>query len=65
MELFNSLYSRRMMIRLIGIKFSDLISGGMQIDLFNDSIELVNLNRAIDGIKNRFGTKAVMKAISL
>lgn len=65
LELFQQLYSRRMMIRLIGIKFSDLISGGMQIDLFNDSIEQVNLSRALDSIKNRFGSNMVMKAISL
>lgn len=65
LELFQQLYSRRMMIRLIGIKFSDLISGGMQIDLFNDSIEQVNLSRALDSIKNRFGSSMVMKAISL
>lgn len=65
LELFNVLYSRRMMIRLIGIKFSDLVGGGMQINLFNDSIEQVNLSRALDGIKNRFGAKSVLKAISL
>lgn len=65
LELFTALYSRRMMIRLIGIKFSDLISGGMQIDLFNDSLEQVNLSRALDSIKNRFGVKSVQKAISL
>src|ERR1051325_2755329 len=37
LELFQKLYSRRMLIRLIGVKFSNLVSGSYQIDLFSDT----------------------------
>lgn len=65
MELFKKLYSRRMLIRLVGVKFSDLVSGGHQIDLFSDPLKDVNLLKALDSIKNRFGTDKVMRAVSL
>jgi DNA polymerase IV len=61
LELFKKLYSRRMMIRLIGVKFSDLIYGSEQIDLFSDTIRDVNLNSAMDSIRNRFGFDKVQK----
>lgn len=65
MELFKKLYTRRMLIRLVGVKFSDLVTGGHQIDLFSDPVKDVNLMRALDSIKNRFGIDAVMRATSL
>jgi DNA polymerase-4 len=65
MELFHQLYSRRMLIRLIGVKFSDLITGSYQADLFADSVKDIHLSAAMDNIRNRFGEKAVMRAISL
>lgn len=63
MELFHKLYSRRMLIRLIGVKFSDIIGGSYQIDLFNDVERDISLYKALDGIRNRFGTDKVMRAI--
>ncbi len=65
MDLFNKLYSRRMLIRLIGVKFSELVGGNYQIDLFNDAVTDINLSTAMDKIKMRFGINAVKKAISL
>lgn len=65
LELFRTLYSRRMLIRLIGVKFSDLISGSYQADLFEDSVKDLHLSAAMDNIRNRFGEKSVMRAISL
>ncbi|WEK21798.1 MAG: DNA polymerase IV [Candidatus Pedobacter colombiensis] len=65
MELFHQLYSRRMLIRLIGVKFSELITGSYQADLFADSVKDIHLSAAMDNIRNRFGEKAVMRAISL
>lgn len=65
MELFKKLYTKRMLIRLIGVKFSDLVTGGHQIDLFSDPVKDVNLLRALDSIKNRFGSDKVMRAVSL
>ncbi len=63
LDLFKRLYSRRMLIRMLGVKFTDLVTGNYQIDLFNDAVKDINLNRALDGIKNRFGAKAVTRAI--
>jgi DNA polymerase-4 len=65
MDLFQKLYSRRMLIRLIGVKFSELISGNYQIDLFNDAAKDVSLSAAMDKIRARFGTDAVKRAITL
>lgn len=63
LSLFKKLYSRRMLIRLIGIKFSGLIHGCYQTDLFNDSIEDMNLMQAMDKIRKRYGSEFLMKAI--
>src|SRR5690606_18262304 len=60
LELFNKLYSRRMLIRLVGIKLSNLVAGSHQVDLFNDGIKDLNLGRAMDYIRTRFGTDKIM-----
>ena len=62
-ELFNSLYTRRQLIRLIGIRFTDLIPGTYQINLFNDTQEMIKLYQAIDSIKKQYGEKYVVRAI--
>jgi len=62
MQLFGKLYSRRMLIRLIGVKFSDLVAGTYQIDLFNDLQEELMLMQAMDGIRIRFGRDKIMRA---
>ncbi len=60
--LFNQLYSRRLLIRLVGVRFSDLVPGGSQIDLFEDTRKTVGLYQAMDRIRNRFGSRSVMRA---
>lgn len=62
-ELFNTLYTRRQLIRLIGIRFTDLIAGTYQINLFNDTQEMIKLYQAIDSIKKQYGEKYVVRAI--
>jgi DNA polymerase IV len=61
-ELFHKAYKRRMLIRLIGLKFSHLVQGTRQLNLFEDTPEMVNLYIAIDKLRNRYGRKAVMRA---
>ncbi len=61
-ELFEKLYSRRMRIRLIGIRFTGLVRGCLQINLFEDTQEMVALYQAMDRIKNRFGYDKVGRA---
>ena len=61
-ELFNNLYSRRQLIRLVGVRFSDLIPGTYQINLFTDTQEELRLYQAIDSIKKQYGEKFVIHA---
>jgi DNA polymerase-4 len=62
-ELFNRLYTRRMLIRLIGVRFSNLIGGNQQLDMFDDKPEIIDLYQAMDNIRLRFGDKAVRRAV--
>lgn len=64
-SLFNKLYQRRMLIRLIGVKFSHLVNGVQQINMFDDLPETISLYQAMDRIRNRFGTKAITHASTL
>ena len=63
LELFERLYKRRMLIRLIGVRFSHLVGGSQQLDLFEDTPEQTSLYQAMDNIRLRFGSKAVMRAV--
>ena len=65
LELFRVLYSRRLLVRLIGIRFSHLVSGNYQINLFEDTEEALNLYAAMDNIRKRFGDKSVLRASGL
>jgi DNA polymerase-4 len=60
-ELFDKVYDRRMRLRLIGIRFSGLVHGTYQIDLFEDTTEMISLYQAIDKMKNRYGFDAVLR----
>ncbi len=64
-ELFARLYSRRLLIRLIGIRFSGLAGGHYQMNLFEDSEEIIKLYQAMDHIRNRFGDRSIMRAEGL
>ncbi len=64
-ELFEKLYDRRLLIRLLGVRFTDLITGGHQINLFEDTEEMIRLYQAIDKVKHRFGESAVMRAAGM
>jgi len=61
--LFRRLYKRRMLIRLIGVRFSHLVGGSQQLDLFDDKPELAGLYQAMDHIRARFGNDAVQRAV--
>ncbi len=61
-SLFEQLYDRRQRLRLVGLRFSHLISGGYQINLFEDTQKQLRLYEAIDKVKFRFGADAVMSA---
>jgi len=61
-ELFNKLYNRRMRIRLVGLSFMGLVRGTYQINMFEDTVELLALYQALDKMKNRYGFDAVGRA---
>ena len=64
-ELFAKLYDRRMLVRLIGVRFSHLVQGSQQINLFEDTEEAVRLYQAMDAMRARYGDEAIKRAISL
>ncbi len=64
-ELFDKLYNRRLLIRLTGVRFSHLVGGGYQINLFEDSEEMIRLYQAMDTMRRRFGDNAVQRAAGL
>ncbi|HRX28022.1 MAG TPA: DNA polymerase IV [Saprospiraceae bacterium] len=64
-ELFDQLYNKRLLIRLVGVNFSDLVSGNYQMNLFEDTQKVVNLYQAMDKIRHRYGSRSVMRASTL
>jgi len=64
-ELFDRLYQRRMLIRLIGVRFSSLITGTPQLNMFEDSTEMINLYQALDRIRDKYGRKIVRRGVSM
>ena len=61
-DIFSHLYNRRMLVRLVGVRFSSLVGGSQQLDLFNDDAEMTSLYGAIDGIRKKFGENSILKA---
>ena len=64
-ELFDRLYNRRMLIRLLGVRFTHLVQGTQQLNLFEDTPEMVSLYMTIDRLKRRFGKRAVVRAVNV
>ncbi len=62
-ELFKKLYSRRMRIRLIGVRISHMVQGVQQLNLFEDTPEMINLYLAMDYIRKRYGRSSVKRAV--
>lgn len=65
LELFDQLYERRVLARLVGVRYSHLLSGTYQMDLFEDTAEMINLYQAMDRIRNRYGQNAVRRVATM
>lgn len=65
LELFDALYDKRLLVRLIGVRCSDLAGGNYQINLFEDSQKTVGLYQAMDKIRHQFGGRSIMRANTL
>ncbi|MDA8605992.1 DNA polymerase IV [Flavobacteriales bacterium] len=63
--LFEQLYNRRVQVRLVGVRYSHLVEGGCQMDLFDDVDERLELYRALDRIRNQYGDRSVVNAAGL
>lgn len=64
-ELFDKLYQKRMLIRMIGVKFSHLIRGNYQYDLFQDRAEQLQLYLAMDKMRKRYGKDSIQRAVGM
>lgn len=61
-ELFRKLYTRRMLIRLLGVKFTRLVQGTQQLSLFEDTRRVVHLYQTMDRIRNLYGKRSIGRA---
>jgi hypothetical protein len=61
-ELFDRVYQRRMLIRLVGVRLSGLVRGVQQLNLFEDTSEMVHLYLAVDKLRKRYGSDSVKRA---
>jgi DNA polymerase IV len=64
-EIFTKLYDRRLLIRLLGIRFTRLVPGNYQIKLYEDTQEMISLYQSIDSIKKRYGEQFLMRAVGV
>ncbi|TKG95341.1 DNA polymerase IV [Puteibacter caeruleilacunae] len=65
LDLFDRMYDRRVLIRLIGVRFSHLVGGTYQMRLFEDSEKMIKLYQAMDKMRNRYGQDAVKRAVGM
>ena len=65
LELFEKIYNRRLLVRLIGVRFSHLVNGGYQINLFDDTEERINLYQAMDKMRDKFGDRILISAAGM
>jgi len=63
-DLFTKSYQKGRPVRLLGVRFSQMIPITTQMSLFENNVEKLNLYKAVDEIKDRFGAKLVSKAVT-
>lgn len=64
-ELFAKLYKRRVLIRLVGVRFTKLIRGTPQLNLFEDTPKMIDLYTSLDDIRKKYGEGIIKKGNSL
>jgi DNA polymerase-4 len=60
-ELFDKLYQKRMLIRLIGVRFSHLIQGSYQYNLFEDCSQQLLLYQAMDKLRKKYDDQSIIQ----
>ena len=51
-----------MLIRLIGVRVSGLVRGVHQLNMFEDTPEMISLYMTMDTLRGRFGRSAIRRA---
>lgn len=64
-DLFRKSYQAGRPVRLLGVRLSQFIPFTVQMSLFDNNVEKLNLYKAVDEIKNQFGSKLVAKASAM
>lgn len=64
-ELFTQQYQKGRPVRLLGVRFSDLLEGNQQTSLFDNTVKESDLLKKLDHIRKRYGTRAVVRASTL
>lgn len=64
-DLFTKLYDRRLLVRLLGVRFTHLVPGNHQISLFDESNEQIRLYQELDRLNFRYGRYLIMRASGL
>ena len=62
LEMFDRFYNKRLLVRLIGVRYSHLAEGNYQIHLFEDTEQTIRLYQAMDKIRDKHGDRKVMRA---
>jgi DNA polymerase IV len=65
LELFESAYNRRLLVRLLGVRLSHFIHGGHQISLLDDTESQIKLYSYIDKIKIKYGSDSIRPASAM
>lgn len=65
MGLFEKLHNRRLLVRLVGVRMSELVHGNYQMRLFDEGSRLATLYQSMDEIRNRFGERAILRAVGM
>ncbi|MEQ9403996.1 MAG: DNA polymerase IV [Cyclobacteriaceae bacterium] len=64
-ELFDKLFDKRLLVRLVGVRFSSIVHGNYQINLFEDTGEIINLYQAMDAMRQKHGDRMIVRAKAL
>ena len=60
-NIFSKHIQKNRPVRLLGVKYSRLIPFTLQMNMFDDRIEKLQLYKAVDAIKNKYGDKMMKK----
>ncbi len=65
MTLFDQLFQRRVRVRLVGVRLSNLTHGHYQIDLFEDTEKRIALYKTMDRLRDKFGSSIIGRASAM